>query len=202
MIIRVAERRLHTRSGEWQEVLYYRGQREIIALILGEVSGRRMVPCRVHSACLSAHVLNSDECDCREQMEMAQRYIAKKGCGLIIVLDQDGKGNGHLALMLSARMALEESISQEEAYRRLGFEADARNYAEAVEVLAELGVSSIELLTNNPNKEQQLKDAGVIVEGTRQVALDLQSFPHLRPYYDAKAKLGHNVGVPLTNSTA
>jgi len=126
-------------------------------------------------------------------MAISQRYIADTGYGLIILLDQDGKGNGHLALMLSARMASEKSISQDEAYRQLGFEPDARNYVEAVEVLTELGVSSIELLTNNPDKEQLLRKAGISVVGTKQVALDLQSFPQLRQYYDEKAKLGHNV---------
>jgi len=130
-------------------------------------------------------------------MEIAQRYIAENGCGLVIVLDQDGKGNGHLALMLAARMASEKSISQEEAYWRLGFKPDARDYAEAAEVLAELGVSSIELLTNNPDKEHRLRNSGISVVGTRQVALDLQSFPQLRRYYDEKAKQGHNVGVRL-----
>ena len=193
MIIRMAERSLRTRSGDWQEILYYRGQREIIALVHGEVRGKAKVPCRVHSSCLSAHVLDSVECDCREQMAISQRYIADTGYGLIILLDQDGKGNGHLALMLSARMASEKSISQDEAYRQLGFEPDARNYVEAVEVLTELGVSSIELLTNNPDKEQLLRKAGISVVGTKQVALDLQSFPQLRQYYDEKAKLGHNV---------
>lgn len=202
MIIRAAERSLRTRFGDWREILYYRGQREIIALVFGEVSGKDKILCRVHSSCLSAHVLNSTECDCREQMEIAQRYIADNGSGLVIILDQDGKGNGHLALMLAARMASGESISQEEAYCRLGFESDARHYAEAAEVLVELGVLSIELLTNNPDKELQLRKAGISVVGTRQVALDLQLFPQLRQYYDEKAKLGHNVGTRSTNLSA
>jgi GTP cyclohydrolase II len=194
MIERTAERRLSTRFGNWREILYRGEQREIIALILGEVSEGEKVACRIHSSCLSAHVLNSTECDCREQMEIAQRYIVNYGRGLVIVLDQEGKGNGHRALMLAAKMASDKSISQHEAYRLLGFEPpDCRDYTEAAEVLADLKVSSIELLTNNPDKECQLRKAGVSVVSTRPVALDLDLYPQLRQYYDEKAKLGHNV---------
>src|SRR5690349_8113159 len=116
MIKREAERRLSTRFGNWQEILYRRGQREIVVLLLGEVREGEGVPCRIHSSCLSAHVLNSIECDCREQMEMAQSYIATQKCGIIIVLEQEGMGNGHQALMLAAKMASDESISQDRAY--------------------------------------------------------------------------------------
>jgi len=200
MIERAAERRLNTRFGNWREILYRREQREIIALILGEVREEEKVPCRIHSSCLSAHVLNSTECDCREQMEIAQRYIANYGRGLVIVLDQEGKGNGHRALMLAATMASDQSISQDEAYRLMGFEPpDRRDYTEAAEVLADLEVSSIELLTNNPGKEYQLRKAGVSVVSTTQVALDVELHPQLRRYYDEKAMLGHNVHLRPAN---
>ena len=179
-------------------MLYQQGDHEIVALVYGEVRGKDNVFCRVHSSCLSAHVLNSVECDCREQMEISQQYIVANGCGLVIVLDQDGKGNGHGALMLAARLASEESISQEEAYRRLGFEPDARDYTEAAEVLMALGVSSIELLTNSPDKEARLRKAGIAVTRARQVALDLESFPQLKRYYDEKTRLGHNIAIHTT----
>ncbi len=200
MIGREAERRLSTRFGNWQEILYRCGQREIIVLILGEVREGEEIPCRIHSSCLSAHVLNSVECDCREQMEMAQSYIAAYGRGVVIVLEQEGKGNGHQALMLAARMASDKSISQDQAYRLLGFDPpDSRDYTEAAEVLADLGVSSIELLTNNPDKESQLRKARVSVVRTTQIALDVKLYPRLRRYYDDKAKLGHNVYVRPIN---
>jgi GTP cyclohydrolase II len=123
--------------------------------------------------------------------------LIRRGQRCVVVLDQDGKGNGHLALMQAARMATEESISQGEAYRLLGYKPDARDYTEAVEVLSDLKVSSIELLTNSPDKESQLRKAGISVVGTRQVALDLQTFPQLRQYYEERAKLGHNVPCAL-----
>jgi 3,4-dihydroxy 2-butanone 4-phosphate synthase/GTP cyclohydrolase II len=130
-------------------------------------------------------------------MAIAQKYISEQGYGLVIILDQDGKGNGHLALMQAAKMASEESIPQSEAYQRLGFKRDARDYAEAAEVLTELGVCSIELLTNNPDKEIGLKSLGITIVATRQVALDLENFPELKRYYDEKAEQGHNVAVRL-----
>jgi 3,4-dihydroxy 2-butanone 4-phosphate synthase/GTP cyclohydrolase II len=133
-------------------------------------------------------------------MEIAQHYIADNGCGLVIILDQEGKAHGHRALMLAARMSSDQGISQDEAYRLLGFRPpDARDYTEAAEVLTDLGVSSIELLTNNPDKECQLRKAGVSVASTTQVALDLKSYPQLKRYYDEKAKLGHNIYPRSTN---
>ena len=84
MIIRLAEGTLPTRFGTFQEVLYYDGQHESIALLMGEIAEGQEVLCRVHSSCLAAHVFNSVECDCREQMALAQAVIAQEGRGLII----------------------------------------------------------------------------------------------------------------------
>ena len=114
---RLAERELKTKYGTWREVLYYDGQKESIALVMGEVEGARDVLCRVHSACISGHVFNSIECDCREQFEAAQREIEKAGRGVVIWLDHEGKGNGHLALILSIEHK-EAGLSQSEAYER------------------------------------------------------------------------------------
>jgi 3,4-dihydroxy 2-butanone 4-phosphate synthase/GTP cyclohydrolase II len=130
-------------------------------------------------------------------MEIAQEHISKQGCGLIIILDQDGRGNGHLALMKAARMASEESITQSKAYELLGFRPDARDYTEAADALNELGVSSIELLTNNPDKETGLRKLGISVVAIQPVALDLADFPELKRYYCEKAEEGHNVGARL-----
>jgi GTP cyclohydrolase II len=87
--------------------------------VMGEVAQKENVLCRVHSHCISAHVFNSIECDCREQMEMAQRMIQQAGSGVIIWLDQEGKNNGHMALLLSRKLK-DEGISQAEAYKQLG----------------------------------------------------------------------------------
>src|SRR5690242_6031768 len=119
MNIRLAERDLATQFGVFREILYYDGQRESIALVMGDVSGRDDVLCRVHSHCLGAHVFNSVECTCREEMAAAQAMIQQAGEGVIIWLDQDGKGNGHLALIESIKY--KKDVGQGEAYVRAGF---------------------------------------------------------------------------------
>lgn len=165
MNIRLAERDLKTKYGTFREVLYYDGQRESIALVMGEVAGGKDVLCRVHSACISGHVFNSIECDCREQFEAAQREIEKAGRGVIIWLDQEGKGNGHLALMLSIKY--KKQFGQDEAYVKAGYKADARDYRPAAKILADLRIESVIVLTGNPGKAEDLRNESVIVSGTK-----------------------------------
>jgi GTP cyclohydrolase II len=164
MIIRLAEGTLNTKFGMFNQILYYDGQKETIALVMGEVAQKDNVLCRVHSHCISAHVFNSIECDCREQMEMAQRMIQQAGSGVIIWLDQEGKNNGHMALLLSRKLK-DEGISQAEAYKQLGYSEDARSYVRAGEILRELNVHSITLMTNNPEKTSQLREDGLVIAG-------------------------------------
>jgi GTP cyclohydrolase II len=148
MITRLAEGPLHTVFGTFQEILYEDGQRESIALVMGQVDEGQEIFCRVHAHCVGAHVFNSLECDCREQMALAQALIAHEGRGLIIWLDQEGRGHGHLALLRS-RALQAQGWSQTEAYLRLGYTADARDYTSAAAILLDLGVRSIRLLTNS-----------------------------------------------------
>src|SRR5690348_17278231 len=101
MIIRLAKRELKTKYGVCTEILYYDGQKESIALVMGNVEDEENLLCRVHSHCIGAHVFNSIECTCREEMAASQALIEQAGKGVIIWLDQEGKGNGHLALMQS-----------------------------------------------------------------------------------------------------
>lgn len=169
MIIRLAEGTLKTRFGTFNQILYYDGQKEIIALVMGEVAHKENVLCRVHSHCISAHIFNSIECDCREQMEIAQRLIQEAGCGIVIWLDQEGKNNGHLALLQSRKLK-DEGLSQSDAYMKLGYLADARSYVRAAEILRELMVQSITLMTNNPEKVSQLRNDGLVISGIRHLA--------------------------------
>jgi 3,4-dihydroxy 2-butanone 4-phosphate synthase/GTP cyclohydrolase II len=164
MIIRLAEGTLQTRFGTFTEILYYDGQKETIALVMGDVAHRENVLCRVHSQCISGHIFNSIQCDCREQMEMAQRLIQEAGSGVIIWLDQEGRNNGHLAILQSRKMK-DEGLSQTEAYVKLGYSADARSYIRAAEILRELTVQSITLMTNNPEKVSQLGKDGLVIAG-------------------------------------
>lgn len=165
MIVRIAEGTLKTKFGTYQQVLYYDGQKETIALVMGDVAEQENVLCRVHSQCLHGHVFNSIECDCREQMETSQRLIEQAGRGVIVFLEQEGKNNGHMALLLSRKLK-DEGVPQSEAYQKLGYEADARSYVRAAEILRDLGVKSITLLTNNPDKISQLRDDGLVISGT------------------------------------
>ncbi len=161
MIIRLAERYLRTKFGTYTEILYYDGQRESIALVMGDVADREDVLCRVHSHCIGAHVFNSIECTCREEMAAAQEAIQQGGRGVIIWLDQEGKGNGHLALIES--ISFKKEHGQAEAYVKAGYKADARSYGPAAQILSDLNVRSIELLANSEGKADDLRKESVVV---------------------------------------
>ena len=164
MIFRLTERNLDTKYGTFREILYYDGQKESIALVMGDVENEENVICRVHSACVSGHVFNSVECECQQEMEEAQDAIQKAGKGVIIYLEQEGKGNGHLALMASIPYK-KAGMKQSEAYEKAGFEKDARSFRPAAEIIADLGVGSIILLTKNAEKAKDLEKFGVVFSG-------------------------------------
>lgn len=166
MIVRIAEGTLKTKFGTYHQHLYYDGQKETIALVMGDVAEQENILCRVHSQCIHGHVFNSIECDCREEMEMSQRLIQEAGRGVIIWMDQEGKNNGHMALLLSRKLK-DEGVPQSDAYMKLGYPADARSYVRAAEILRDLRVRSITLLTNNPDKLSQLREDGLVIAGTQ-----------------------------------
>jgi GTP cyclohydrolase II len=192
MVVRLAEAPLHTRFGTFLEILYYDGQRESIAIVMGEVRQRDNVLCRLHSHCVSAHLFNSIDCDCREQMELAQAMIEQQGAGVIIWLDQEGRGNGHLALLRS-RALQAQGLSQTEAYVQLGYAADARQYASAAAILQDLGITSVLLMTNSPHKIGSLQAAGITVSGTRSLVLEAEASARLRRFYEDKMAQGHRI---------
>ena len=192
MIVRLAEGSLRTKFGTFLEILYYDGQKESIAIVMGDVRGQDHVLCRLHSHCVSAHIFNSIECDCREQMELAQAMIEQQGAGVIIWLDQEGRANGHLALVRS-RALQEQGLSQTEAYVQLGYAADARQYTSAAAILQELGVKSVVLMTNSPHKIGSLQEAGITVSGTRPLILDADASERLQRFYEDKIAQGHHI---------
>ena len=192
MVIRLAEAPLHTRFGTFLEILYYDGQQESIAIVMGDVRQRDNVLCRLHSHCVSAHLFNSIDCDCREQMELAQAMIERQGAGVIIWLNQEGRGNGHLALLRS-RALQAQGLSQTEAYVQLGYAADARQYASAAAILQDLGVKSVVLMTNSPHKIGSLQVAGITVSATRPLILEPEASDRLRRFYEDKIAQGHRI---------
>jgi len=166
MIIKLAEGTLKTKYGTYQEHLYYDGQQETIALVMGDVKESQGVLCRVHSSCMAAHAFNSIECDCREQMAISQKLIQQAGQGIIIWMEQEGKGNGHYALMES-KFHKAKGMKQADAYEAAGFQRDARDFRPAAEILQHLGVASIRMITNNVGKVETLARYGVEVAGTQ-----------------------------------
>lgn len=162
MIIQLAEGLLRTKYGEFREVLFYDGQKESIALFMGEIAGAENVLCRVHSSCIFGHYFNSIECDCQEQLNNAQARIQEAGQGIIILLDQEGKGNGHFALLKSVEHK-RQGVQQADAYEAVGFSRDARDFRAAGKILKALGVKSVDLITDNSRKIATLVENGVPV---------------------------------------
>ena len=132
---------------------------------MGNLTGGEEVHCRIHSSCIGGHIFNSIECECAAEKAAAQRAIQQEGRGVIIYLDQEGKGNGHLALMRSIPFK-KAGHSQGEAYQLAGYPADARNYRPAAAILNELRVASVILMTGNRSKAGELEELGVRVSGT------------------------------------
>jgi GTP cyclohydrolase II len=170
MIVKLTEGDLKTKFGVFREVLYYDGQKEAIALILGDLAAAENVLCRVHSSCIFGHYFNSIECDCQEQMNISQQLIAEAGQGIIILLDQEGKGNGHFALLNSVKFK-RQGIQQAAAYEAAGFPKDARDFRSAAKILKDLQVKSVTMLTNNPKKVETLTQQGIEVSGIREIVL-------------------------------
>lgn len=166
MIKLLATRDLRTKFGLFTEILYHDGQRESIALVMGDVEGEENVLCRIHSACIGGHVFNSVECECADEMAAAQSMIQAAGKGVIIYLDQEGKGNGHLALMKSTPFK-KAGHSQADAYKMAGYEADARSFRPAAQILNQLNVRSVVLITDNQDKAADLRALSINVAPTR-----------------------------------
>lgn len=191
MITRIAEGNLKTKFGDYREIMYYDGLKESFALVMGDIAGGENVLCRVHSSCIFAHHFNSIECDCREQMEMSQQIINETGKGIVIWLDQEGKSNGHYALLKTAELK-KKGMTQAEAFEAIGFQRDARDFTKAAEILKDLNVKSIRMLTNNPNKVATLTKNGIKVVGMKSIVLDAGENEELKTYLDDKIKDGHS----------
>jgi GTP cyclohydrolase II len=190
MIIQLAEGPLLTRYGEWRHIIYWDGLQQAIAMVYGDVANAEELPTRVHSSCVTSHVFLSVECDCREQMEIAMAYIHEKGRGAIIWLDHEGRANGMMAHIASQSLK-REGLSQPDAYKQLGYPSDARSYRVASEILNELKVKSIVVITNNPAKVEALRKSGLPVVSGSQRALIKPDNIILEKQYRDKISEGH-----------
>ena len=135
---------------------------EAVALVHGNIKGSRAPLVRIHSQCLTGDVLASLRCDCRAQLELSLKRIAKAGSGILLYLPQEGRGIG-LMNKLRAYELQDGGMDTVEANEKLGFAADARDYEFSTQVLRQLGVEKVKLLSNNPEKVRQLEAAGIKV---------------------------------------
>jgi 3,4-dihydroxy 2-butanone 4-phosphate synthase/GTP cyclohydrolase II len=160
-----------------------------VALVRGDVAGRQKVLVRVHSECLTGDVFGSRRCDCGSQLHQAMRQIAGAGHGVIVYMRQEGRGIG-FAPKIKAYKLQEQGYDTVEANQKLGFDMDLREYGLGAQILVDLGLKTIRLLTNNPKKVVGLEGYGLkIVE---QVPIRVKPNPHNERYLKAKReKMGH-----------
>jgi GTP cyclohydrolase II/3,4-dihydroxy 2-butanone 4-phosphate synthase/GTP cyclohydrolase II len=164
---------------------------EHMALVLGDVQDQDDVLVRIHSECWTGEVLHSLKCDCREQLDVALTTIALAGSGVVLYLRQEGRGIG-LGNKIRAYALQAQGLDTVEANRVLGFADDLRDFSIAGEMLASLGVRSVALLTNNPQKLRSLSDSGVRVVSRR--PMRVTSNVHNADYLAVKnARMGHDI---------
>jgi GTP cyclohydrolase II len=159
--------------------------KEHCALVMGDLKGKHNVPVRVHSECLTSEVFGSLKCDCREQLERAQAEIGKRGFGAVLYLRQEGRGIG-LANKVKAYALQAAGADTVEANEALHLPVDARTYDVAAAMLRELGVESVELMTNNPAKVEALRKLGVRIE--RRLPVLIPANPFSAAYLDVKRR--------------
>ncbi len=191
LVHRVAEARLPTQYGTFHIVGYQNDidDAEHVALVYGDVAGRESVLVRMHSKCLTGDVFASARCDCGWQLQSAMQTIAQEGAGVIVYLDQEGRGIG-LLNKLKAYELQDAGHDTVEANVRLGFPPDLRNYGIGAQILIDLGLSSIRILTNNPRKLVGLDGYGL--EIVARVPIVPPATDENRSYLEVKRdKLGH-----------
>ncbi|NGY06334.1 GTP cyclohydrolase II [Solimonas terrae] len=186
---RIAEAKLPTPFAEFSVTVFRAGDgKEHVVIALGELSGTPPLV-RVHSECLTGDALFSLRCDCGAQLNAALQKIADEGRGAVLYLRQEGRGIG-LGNKIRAYELQDRGADTVEANHQLGFPADAREYDLAIEMLRQLGLCHIRLMTNNPRKLDALAKVGI--EIVERVPLESGRNPYNEKYLDAKAaKLGH-----------
>jgi 3,4-dihydroxy 2-butanone 4-phosphate synthase/GTP cyclohydrolase II len=194
LVERVVSVRLPTDHGDFKAVAYRETLtgKQHVALVKGEVEGKDDVLVRVHSECLTGDVFHSRRCDCGEQLEQALARIDREGLGVLLYLSQEGRGIG-LLNKLRAYELQEQGLDTVEANLQLGFKADAREYGIGSQILADLGLTTIRVLTNNPKKISGISGFGL--EVVSQEPIEVEPNDENRAYLETKRdKLGHTIG--------
>ena len=195
MVNPVAVARMPTAHGEFAVHAYESrldGETHV-ALVKGDIGNGERVLLRVHSKCLTGDVFHSARCDCGEQLHSAMEQIAKEGRGVLLYLNQEGRGIG-LANKIRAYELQDQGLDTVEANEKLGFKPDQRDYGIGAQILRDLGVRSMRLLTNNPRKFVGLEGYGLSV--VESVPIEIEPSEHTRAYLRTKKeKLGHKLSV-------
>jgi 3,4-dihydroxy 2-butanone 4-phosphate synthase / GTP cyclohydrolase II len=193
LVERVVETRLPTTFGDFAAVGYRSlvDNKHHVALVKGEVAGREDVLVRVHSECLTGDVFHSLRCDCGEQLEAALGMIEEEGLGVLLYLSQEGRGIGLLNKLRAYRLQ-EDGLDTVDANLKLGLPADLRDYGIGAQILTDLGLTSIRILTNNPKKIIGMEGYGLSV--TDQLPIVAPANPHNEAYLRAKReRMGHTL---------
>jgi 3,4-dihydroxy 2-butanone 4-phosphate synthase/GTP cyclohydrolase II len=182
-------------AGEFKAIVYENAVDDLlhIAMVKGEIDSNKAVLVRVHSECLTGDIFSSLRCDCGEQLHKAMKMIDKEGAGVLLYIRQEGRGIG-LVNKLKAYALQDQGLDTVEANVELGFKPDLRNYGIGAQILVDLGVKKMRLLTNNPKKVVGLDGYGLsIVEQTR---IEIEPNEYNRCYLECKkAKMGHLLNI-------
>lgn len=193
-LVRYAEADVPTAYAILKMVVYREKEsgKEHVAVVHGQVEGQAGVHLRVHSECLTSEVLHSLKCDCRDQLDFALRHISSREHGVVLYLRQEGRGIG-LGNKIRAYALQQQGADTVDANRMLGFGDDLRSYDIAAEMIADLGIPSIVLLTNNPDKVHALEAEGVTIDD--RLPVEIAPNEHSRDYLVTKrARMGHMLG--------
>lgn len=193
LVHRAAEARLPTEhAGEFRVVVYKNDvdSHEHVALVKGEVDPEKPVMVRVHSECLTGDIFASSRCDCGEQLHASMRMVGQEGCGVILYMRQEGRGIGLVNKLKAYKLQDDEGLDTVEANMQLGFKPDLRDYGIGAQILRDLGVRRMRLLTNNPKKIVGLEGYGLEVVDRLPIEIpgELENKKYLRCKRD---KMGH-----------